>query len=251
MRHPRIAWIFTAAALLACTAEDDPNGTTAGGTGSPDQTGQICQAPADCYPEVDPADLAGAVECLDRVRGGYCTHQCGGDQDCCAVEGECLTDFPQVCSPFESTGMMMCFLSCESQDVDASGEPDDSAFCQKYASPDFICRSSGGGSANRKVCVPGDCGVGAYCGVDGDCGSGLTCITDIDGGYCGRRDCQANADCPDGSLCVAGADFNYCARSCQAESDCTFCRLSDHYATCVGDATFTEDGTSGTVCVVR
>ncbi len=100
---------------------------------------------------MDPGELRGDPLCLDQVDGGYCTHLCQTDADCCAVEGECLSDFPQVCAPFESTGMMMCFLSCEDADIDGA---DSEAFCAEEAHSSFICRSTGGGSANRKVCVP-------------------------------------------------------------------------------------------------
>jgi hypothetical protein len=240
---------------LSCKAKDDDHHDTAASSGSgsssPDQVGQICEVPEDCYPEVSHDDLSGPVECLTRVRGGYCTHQCSTDEDCCAIEGECVSEFPQVCSPFESTGLMMCFLSCEDADVEAAGDDDPEVYCQREASPDFICRSTGGGALNRRVCVPGDCGVGAWCGDDEDCSGDLVCLHEIDGGYCARRDCEANADCPMGSACVVGPDFNYCARQCERESDCTFCRTSDHYATCASDVTFAEDGTAGPVCVVR
>lgn len=112
--------------------------------------GAACADPDECYPEADPAEIAGEVMCLGKVEGGYCTHTCTSDADCCAAEGECPDGFPQVCSPFESAGMMMCFLSCETQDIDR----DPTAFCQEEAHPAFGCRSSGGGSQNRKVCVP-------------------------------------------------------------------------------------------------
>lgn len=118
---------------------------------SPDYAGEACVSIDECYDDVEPGTLQGDPICLDRVTGGYCTHQCQTDADCCAVEGECRSDFPQVCSPFESTGMMMCFLSCEAADI---GDYEEGAFCQEEAHPDFACRSSGGGSANRKVCVP-------------------------------------------------------------------------------------------------
>jgi len=59
-----------------------------------------------------------------------------------------------VCAPFESTGLLECFLSCEDAAVTASGLADSNAFCQSYANAAFICRSTGGGSKNRKVCVP-------------------------------------------------------------------------------------------------
>jgi hypothetical protein len=112
-----------------------------------ENTGHTCTAVDQCYPGVNPADLLGAAVCLDRVPGGYCTHLCVDDTDCCAVDGECETGFPQVCAPFESTGDRYCLLSCE-------GVADETTYCQDHASSDFGCRSTGGGAANRKVCVP-------------------------------------------------------------------------------------------------
>ena len=110
---------------LACGKDDkDEAGDE---TGSPDQVGSVCLAPEDCYPNIDHTELAGEVQCLDRVPEGYCTHECASDEDCCAVEGECETTLPQVCSPFESTGQMMCFLSCEEADVSGAGAEDEQA----------------------------------------------------------------------------------------------------------------------------
>lgn len=135
-------------------------GTLASGCGSnddarrPTNTGQACQVAEDCYPGLDATTLHGDAVCLTRVPDGYCTHQCTQDLDCCAVTGECPNDFPQVCAPFESTGEMNCFLSCETADVTNAGFNDSTAFCQANANAAFICRSTGGGSANRKVCVP-------------------------------------------------------------------------------------------------
>lgn len=122
-----------------------------GDSSSPDQAGEACVAPDECYPDVEPGALLGDPICLDRVEGGYCTHLCQTDADCCAVEGECRSEFPQVCAPFENTGMMMCFLSCEAADI---GDADEGAFCQEQVHPAFGCRSTGGGATNRKVCVP-------------------------------------------------------------------------------------------------
>lgn len=119
--------------------------------GPAEQAGDPCVVAADCYPEIDPADLQGEVLCLDKVPGGYCTHLCETDADCCAVEGECKSGHPQVCSPFESTGQKMCFLSCE---ADVIGDDEEAAYCHEFANAAFGCRSSGGGSENRKVCVP-------------------------------------------------------------------------------------------------
>ena len=116
-----------------------------------EQTGRPCAVPEDCFPDVDPADLSGPIECLDRVPDGYCTHHCVTDADCCAVPEECEFDLSQVCAPFESTGLMLCFLSCEPEDI---GDMADNDYCQEYGHPAFGCRSTGGGSDNRKVCVP-------------------------------------------------------------------------------------------------
>jgi len=110
-----------------------------------------CAVPEDCYPEVDPAAIQGEIDCITRVDDGYCTHTCTSDTDCCAVEGECQTGIPQVCSPFESLPDMRCFLSCE---PDVIGDWDETEYCANYAHPAFLCRSSGGGSSNRKICVP-------------------------------------------------------------------------------------------------
>jgi hypothetical protein len=119
-----------------------------------EQTGQSCTSAAQCFPNTHDAALqGGAAVCLTRVMGGYCTHLCTTDTDCCAVPGECRTGYRQVCSPFESTGEKYCFLSCEVVPGDA-GVTDTEGFCHTYAHASFGCRSSGGGSENRKVCVP-------------------------------------------------------------------------------------------------
>ncbi|MCA9619368.1 MAG: hypothetical protein KC731_10100 [Myxococcales bacterium] len=113
--------------------------------------GRACQSPADCYAGVDPASLSGEIECLDRVEGGYCTHFCDSDADCCAADGECPDGLRQVCAPFENSTQKRCFLSCEKDDLDGQ---DSTLYCQDYAHRDFGCRSTGGGSENRKVCTP-------------------------------------------------------------------------------------------------
>ena len=127
--------------------------------------------PPDDRPAVHTDDATSrhdALQCLDRVRGGYCTNLCETDADCCAVAGECETNLKQVRSPFESTGQKMCFLSCEDEDIAAAtaahglpdagdaGDAGDPAtlYCQTFAAPNTTCRSSGGGSSNRKVCIP-------------------------------------------------------------------------------------------------
>jgi len=145
---PKVPAIFTLVLVLAsaCGSTDDGQGPT--------NTGQTCKVSADCYPGLDPATLQGDPVCLTRVPDGYCTHQCTQDLDCCAVMGECPNRLPQVCAPFESSGEMNCFLSCEAADVSNAGFTDSTAFCQAKANSAFICRSTGGGSQNRKVCVP-------------------------------------------------------------------------------------------------
>jgi hypothetical protein len=128
-------------------------GLACGDDDADEHTGQSCDKPEVCYPEAK-QPLKGTAVCLDRVMGGYCTHTCQTDADCCAVEGECKSGYPQVCSPFESTGAKYCFLSCEAAVVTPTGK-DESAYCHEFAHQAFNCRSSGGGSENRKVCVPG------------------------------------------------------------------------------------------------
>ncbi|MEZ4446020.1 MAG: hypothetical protein R3B72_43490 [Polyangiaceae bacterium] len=157
--------LLTALATLvvASAACGNGDGDGAGGGGLSGQTGQSCVVADDCFATVADRDqIPGAFQCLDRVEGGYCTHECTSDADCCSIEGECPNQAHQVCGPFESTGLMLCFISCENTDV---GDMDPDAYCDSYAR-DFICRSTGGGSANRKVCVPGG---GNPCGLADDC----------------------------------------------------------------------------------
>lgn len=156
-----------ALALAACgEGTTSPNGEADATTDSAvadssrgvENAGQSCKTPAECYPGLEAGALKGAVQCLDRVAGGYCTHLCQADTDCCAIPGECRGAVKQVCSPFETMGQM-CFLSCESSDLrpgpDGGAILDETTYCQTYAGADFKCRSSGGGNKNRKVCVPG------------------------------------------------------------------------------------------------
>ena len=116
-------------------------------------TGSSCVVPTDCYPGVDAGSLAGQVVCMSQVQGGYCTHTCNTDADCCAAKGECR-GHPEVCSPFESTGAKYCFLSCEAASLAEAGTSDATLFCATYAGAQMGCRSTGGGSENRKICTP-------------------------------------------------------------------------------------------------
>ena len=130
--------------LAACGGDDSAG----------EQTSQACKAASECYAGIDAKSLKGEPICLDRVTNGYCTHQCTQDSDCCAASGECRTGHPQVCAPFESTGQKYCFLSCEEEIVTEAKSSDASAYCASYANAAFGCRSTGGGSQNRKVCTP-------------------------------------------------------------------------------------------------
>jgi hypothetical protein len=132
--------LILSATMLAMGCDDDDDGDLG--------VGGACSSATECYLGLD-EEVMGEAVCLDRVERGYCTHECDSDADCCAVEGECPNGKEQVCGPFESTGLRLCFLSCEGQD-------DGDAFCGEFAHVGFICRSTGGGSENRKVCVPND-----------------------------------------------------------------------------------------------
>jgi hypothetical protein len=131
---------------LGC-GDDDP------GPG-PTNTGQSCSSADQCYPGVKDGELLGEAVCIDRVEGGYCTHECTQDSDCCAADGECVGGYAEVCAPLESMPGMHCFLSCEKADLDRAGLSDGDTYCRNYASPLFNCRSTGGGSENRKACLP-------------------------------------------------------------------------------------------------
>lgn len=151
---------LAAALVNGCSGSSagiDPLDASADGRGG-ENVGQACTSASQCFATLDGAALQGEAKCLDRVTGGYCTHLCQTDANCCAVPGECSTGSKQVCAPFESSGQNMCFLSCEKEDLRPAadgGVLDENAYCQTYAGSDFSCRSTGGGKNNRKVCVPG------------------------------------------------------------------------------------------------
>jgi hypothetical protein len=131
------------------------NGGSVGSGG--EQTGQSCSQASQCFPTLPAGAIRGQVTCLTQLQTGYCTHTCKSDSDCCAISGECTTGIKEICAPFESTGQMYCFLSCAPSDVlsSADGGPlDPGVFCQQWANPAFTCRSTGGGSNNRKFCGP-------------------------------------------------------------------------------------------------
>lgn len=217
------ASVLLAFGIFASCGEDDPPPPPPNGEGLSDQTGDTCATPDDCYPTVNHLDIQGEIQCLDRVEDGYCTHECTDDDDCCAVDGECAPDAPQVCGPFESTGLNLCFLSCEDEQV-GSGDPTE--YCQSFH-PDFICRSTGGGSSNKKVCVPGG---GQLCDTATSCpGDWPYCCLDAADEYrCTSTAnalnrtclCAAVADCPAelGNCCDDGLGGHLCYADADAAS---------------------------------
>jgi hypothetical protein len=163
VHHALLSMLAIPLLWVAACDDDEPPPDDDGndGRGLVNETGQACAAPADCYTAVPDGEIEGDVVCLDRVEGGYCTHECVDDDDCCAAPGECDPgEERQVCGPFESSGQRMCFISCEDEDLDGA---DPEAFCGAYG---FICRSTGGGSENRKICVPAG---GDPCDLADDC----------------------------------------------------------------------------------
>ena len=164
--------LLPAIGIAACGDDEthQDNSTTG------EQVGQSCAIPDECYPDVAHPDagtdagtdagadggtttggIRGTVICLTKVTGGYCTHTCVDDSDCCAVPGECKTEspggppkYPQVCAPFENQPEKYCFLSCEDKIV---GTTDANTYCHDFANIEFGCRSTGGGSENRKICA--------------------------------------------------------------------------------------------------
>jgi hypothetical protein len=132
--------------LLPVSCGNDNNGPP-----PMENAGAACSTAATCYPHVDGGALKGTVTCLTKVTGGYCTHTCTQDSDCCAVPGECHTGLHEVCAPLENDPTTYCFISCEQGDIIAGYN--DTNFCQSFATSVFGCRASGGGNP-RKVCLP-------------------------------------------------------------------------------------------------
>jgi hypothetical protein len=116
MRNLRVALLLLALSVPAVSGcGDDDPGIY-----------DVCQAPSDC---VVPKGTTAA--CLP---GGFCTWLCTADAECSGSHDGFL------CASFESTADQYCFPPCEGGDSCPAG---------------FSCRSTGGGSNNRKVCFPG------------------------------------------------------------------------------------------------
>jgi hypothetical protein len=142
-RAGTVLWVLSLLGVAACS----------GGAAQP--TGHACAQTTDCYHGLDAGALQGQVVCLS-LPGGYCSHTCTVDTDCCAVAGECPAGIKQVCAPLESNAQTYCFVSCETADIAPSGDggADPNAYCNSVAGSTFTCRSTGGGASNRKFCGP-------------------------------------------------------------------------------------------------
>jgi hypothetical protein len=140
----RSSWLL-ASLLVACSSSGS------GGGGPSTNTGLTCTSANQCYSGLDAGALKGSLVCLP-LQGGYCSHTCTVDADCCAVPGECAAGIKEICSPLESNPQTYCVLSCETADMPAGS--DANVFCQNNANPNFNCRSTGGGAKNRKFCGP-------------------------------------------------------------------------------------------------
>jgi hypothetical protein len=136
--------VLSGVALLACSSG-----------GGAQKTGMSCTQATDCYPGVDAGTIAGQVRCLG-LQGGYCSHTCTTDTDCCKAPGECATGIKEVCAPLESNPQTYCFVSCAAADIAPTpdGGADPNAYCRSVAGSTFTCRSTGGGSNNKKFCAP-------------------------------------------------------------------------------------------------
>jgi hypothetical protein len=130
--------------ILSCGGDDE----------DVEGTGQACETADDCYADLE-EEVEGTVQCLS-VSGGYCTHTCTVDADCCAIDGECdygdRGELVQICAPFTSQQDRWCFLSCEDSALARVPEEDRATFCEDISS-DLGCRATGGGDP-KKVCLP-------------------------------------------------------------------------------------------------
>lgn len=198
--------------------------------------GAPCEAPADCRPDMDPDD--GDAVCLDDVPGGLCTLDCETDDDCCPG-GACGR--AQTC--VEHDGRSLCMVSCTSDDIAPQNDAD--VYCNGNANPATTCEQV---SPEQRVCIPGECGLGAACDDDDECAQGLACIGEFEGGYCSVAGCESNDDCPDDSLCIVQGEGTMCAKRCELEVECWSCRPREVRATCGSAEEYVSTLSSAPVC---
>jgi hypothetical protein len=143
-----IVALVSVGSLIAACSDDPPPPPS-------ENAGSACTAASQCYTNLDGGTVKGEILCLAKVTGGYCTHKCASDADCCAVPGECRNTAAQVCAPFADDPTLMCFVSCEDADiqkVDAAFVGKGTDYCHKYANTGLGCRATGGGNP-KKVCA--------------------------------------------------------------------------------------------------
>ena len=120
-----VRWLVLAAWLGACGGED---------------IYASCDEAADCG-EIAPDSAE--PECVPKENWGFCTWSCTEDSHC-SEDGD--EDYDFVCASFEEQTGKFCFPSCREEGTE-----------EEEVCPDgYECRSTGGGSENRRVCFPND-----------------------------------------------------------------------------------------------
>jgi hypothetical protein len=117
--------ILSIVSLAACDV--GPGYRASGGSGGSGSSGKTnggyqvptCSTAQDCYPDASSvAIFTMNPQCLTTSSGGYCTHVCSSDSDCCIWPSECPSGQHQVCVPFSSSSSnMVCAISCGSSDI--------------------------------------------------------------------------------------------------------------------------------------
>lgn len=133
----RAPWFLLLAAACNGGSNDDDDDDD-DGPATIEGVYRACAVVEDCQ-----LDHVETPVCIDKGGSGYCTWECLEDADCDET-AEQSEGFDLVCASFESEAEQYCFPSCEVvPDTGGDGCP-----------PGFGCRSTGGGSNNRKVCFP-------------------------------------------------------------------------------------------------
>lgn len=99
----------------------------------------------DCF---EGLEIQGDAICFTQVEGGYCSHTCTSNADCCAVEGECDPAFDYVCTGLEERSGSFCFVACNLEGFSGG----DQSICDAVAEG-LECRNTGRGVGSQ-VCLP-------------------------------------------------------------------------------------------------